>query len=730
MLVSVSTRLVSRSCRRFTRKAALAKAILALALAATGTGQDPARNSQQSPAREQPLVRVNVDLVQMDVVVTDAKGNHIGDLKPEEFEILENGKPQRITNFSFLEGEQAVTVVKTPAPAIKDKRTPAPPIAPARIAAGEASRTIAVVIDDLGVGEQSFMAIHAALEKFIDQQVGPDDLVAIITTSGRLGSVQRLTSDKRLLRAAVAKFRSLPSHRPGVEDDDFTCVWFNHKNTVGMSTPGVQDEDAWLGGGTCAGCPRELDPSVELENDHRSAYYGLLSISAMRRVVDGLRELPGRRSILLFTEGLPLVRGQGSGETNSQVTDAYEAFLNHANRSGIVVNTIDPRGLIATFDTAERSHSASDACGDARWTELALTQIQLGEIARRTGGISIINDNDLAASMDKVATDQSGYYLVGYKPPEAAKAGRGSAGYRKIAIRVTRPGVKVRFHSSLYEEAPEQASTADGGKRLVAAVASPFAIPNVRTRLASRYWDAGPQAGPVLDTTLEIDARDLQFSTGSDGRRKAVFDILALIYGSASKPLDTFEKSYTVSLTEDAYQRALREGLVQQLQLLVKQAGAYQIRGAVRDRESGHVGSASEFVEVPDLKGGKLAVSGVALSAGEAGTGGANRRRFRAGEKVAYAYQVLNAQLAADGSPNVEVRAALHHSGKALGSSPLMPVSPKGQADAKRLVVSNDLRLGKQLAPGDYTLQITVIDKNAPEKRATAAQTADFEIVE
>jgi VWFA-related protein len=702
----------------------LAKVTLVAVLAITsGAAQDPTTNPRKSAPDEQPLLRVNVDLVQMDVVVTDSKGKHIEDLKPEEFEIQESGKPQRITNFSFISDARTGMVVT-------GRETAKGPTVPARVAPGQAGRTIAVVVDDLGIMERSFMALHAALEKFIDQQMGPDDLVALITTSGRLGALQRLTSDKRLLRAAVAKFRSLPNHRPGVEDDDFTCVWFNHKASVGLSAPGVQDEDVFLGGGACPGCPRELDPSVELENDHRSAYYGLLSISAMRRVVDGLRELPGRRSILLFTEGLPLVRAQGAGETNSQVTAAYEAFLNHANRSGIVVNTIDPRGLIATFDTTERSHSAEDACADARFTELALTQIQLGEIARRTGGISISNDNDLAASMDKVATDQLGYYLIGYKPPEAAKAGRGSAGFRKIAVRVTRPGLKVRFHSSLYEEAPEQASTADGGKRLIAAVASPFAIPNVRTRLASRYWDAGPQAGPVLDTVLEIDARDLQFNIGSDGRRKAVFDILALIYGSDSKPLDTFEKSYTVSLTEDAYQRALREGLVQQLQLLVKQAGAYQIRGAVRDRESGHVGSASEFVEVPDLNRGKLAVSGIALSAGDAETGSANRRRFRAGEKVAYTYQVMNAQLASDGSPNVEVRAALHHDGKALGSSPAMPVNPKGQTDAKRLIVSNDFRLGKQLTPGDYTLQVTVVDRNAPEKHATAAQTADFEVVE
>jgi hypothetical protein len=141
-----------------------------IALAVTsGSAQNPAPKPQENPEREKPLVRVNVDLVQMDVVVTGAKGNHGADLKPEEFEILENGKPQRITNFSFLAGEEVARVAVTPAPAVKDKRTPAPPVAPVPVAPGQANRTMVVLIDDLGMSQQSYMDVRAALEKFIDQ---------------------------------------------------------------------------------------------------------------------------------------------------------------------------------------------------------------------------------------------------------------------------------------------------------------------------------------------------------------------------------------------------------------------------------------------------------------------------------------------------------------------------------------------------------------------------------
>jgi VWFA-related protein len=166
--------------RRFARSPAPTKAVLVLMLAAiAASGQAAARNSQQSPELEKPLVHVNVDLVQMDVVVTDAKGNHITDLKPQEFEILENGKPQRITNFSFIPRARVVPITNISANTMPadDAGKGAPPMAPAPIAAGEATRTIAVIVDDLGIGEQSFAAVRAALERFVDQQVGPGDLV-------------------------------------------------------------------------------------------------------------------------------------------------------------------------------------------------------------------------------------------------------------------------------------------------------------------------------------------------------------------------------------------------------------------------------------------------------------------------------------------------------------------------------------------------------------------------
>ena len=680
---------------------------------ATGLAQNP----RPEPTREEPLVRVTVDLVQVDVIVTDRNGNHLSDLESADFEVLENGKPQRITNFSFIAGQG---VPAAPHSTVGQHVVALPPIAPARLAPGQANRTIAVVVDDLGIGEESFASVHRALERFVEEQVQPGDLVALITTSGKLGALEQLTADKRLMRVAVAKFRSIPNHRPGVQDSDFSCVWFNHR--LGAPTSGIQDEDGYLGRSLCGSDPH-MDPCQELINDHRSEYYGRSSISALRPVVDGLRELPGRKSILLFSEGVPLMRGQGTGDVNEALKAAYNAFLNHANRSAVAVNTIDPRGLLALS-----SADWGDACAQARQTELVNTQQELAEIAHSTGGISIKDDNDLSGAMGRVMNDQAGYYLIGYKPSvSTAKGTRGEPRSRKIAVRVTRPGLTARFHSSLYEEEQAQPTPGSGNQRLVAAVSSPFAIPNVRVRISTRFWNAGAPAGSILDTVLQVDARDLAFSTESDGRRKAVFDILAVIYGGESKPLDTFDKSYTVSLTPDGYQKALADGLLQRLELAVKKAGAYQIRGAVRDRQADRIGSASDFVEVPDLSHGGLSLSGIALSASP---GGASLVRYHAGQRIFYACQVLNAQPGADSSTHVEVQATLFRDQHALGSSKPMVMDGKDQPDRQRLLVADDFRLGNQLHSGDFTLRVMAVDKNSPPKRGTATQSIDFEVTE
>jgi VWFA-related protein len=320
---------------------------------------------------QEPIARVTVDLVQVEVVVTDSKGNRVTDLTADEMEIFENGQPRRITHFSFI--PEVTSGTQTSAVTADRGRI---------LKAADVRRVMAVVVDDLGMDHQSFATMRPALESFLAQEFLPGDLVALILTSGRFGGLARLTNDRRLLRATLECFNSLPIHRTGVRER------------------------------TCGSGPIKAAMFADDANRVAEAHHSHLTLAALRRIVDGLRGLPGRKSILLFSEGMPLIRNSGLGDIDQVLMDRYNALLAHADRSGVSVNTIDPRGLTPGAFTAEDVSAAEDFCIKERRTELIYTQQQLADIARRTAGISISDENDLPAAIGRIIREQS-WYLPG-----------------------------------------------------------------------------------------------------------------------------------------------------------------------------------------------------------------------------------------------------------------------------------------------------------------------------
>ena len=123
-----------------------------------------------------------------------------------------------------------------------------------------------------------------------------------------------------------------------------------------------------------------------------------------------------------------------------------------------------------------------------------------------------------------------------------------------------------------------------------------------------------------MQSLLHIDAHDLTFKDAPGGLHEAVFDIVAMTFGETSAIEDYTGQTYTIQLPEEDYQRALRQGLVYNVTVPIKKAGAYQFRMALRDAATGRLGSASEYIEVPDLSNRRLALSGVVLNGSSPGT--------------------------------------------------------------------------------------------------------------
>jgi VWFA-related protein len=187
----------------------------------TAFGQTiPPRQNQRPPPpprlEERDVVSVSTNLVQVDATVLDKDGNIVTGLTADDFEIYENNKKQPITNFSSVELQRDKLSVTTITPK-SNKKAPTVPPMPTTLRRDQVRRTVALVVDDLGLSFGSVDSVRSALKKFVDEQMQPGDVVAIIRTGSGVGVLQQFTSDKRVLYAAIKRVRWSNNGRGGID---------------------------------------------------------------------------------------------------------------------------------------------------------------------------------------------------------------------------------------------------------------------------------------------------------------------------------------------------------------------------------------------------------------------------------------------------------------------------------------------------------------------------------
>jgi hypothetical protein len=304
-------------------------------------------------------------------------------------------------------------------------------------------------------------------------------------------------------------------------------------------------------------------------------------------------------------------------------------------------------------------------------------------------------------------------------------------------------------------------------QKMISALVSPFGSSGVHLQLTSLFSNDA-KAGSMMRSLLHIDARDLTFIDEPDGWHKGAFDILAVTFGDNGVPVDQVSRTHTVRVRGETYKRVMRDGFVYIVTLLLKKPGAYQLRVALRDKDSERIGSASQFVDVPDIKKNRLALSSIivkGLSAAEyarinapikspgnspstpntqtnaatAQSEGVEEgdaqaspavRHFHTGLIMQFGYMIFNAQLSkATNQPQLTTQVRLVRDGKVIFTGKEVPFDTSNQIDLKRLTAGGAIQLGTGLGPGEYALQIIVNDALANEKRRTVTQWIDFEIV-
>jgi VWFA-related protein len=738
---------------------------LVLELALSGVAQQPTSPPKKpSPIEQQPLatpqqparprdedvVRISTNLVQVDAVVTDKNGKQVIDLRPEELEILEDGRPQKITNFSYI----SLDSTESPLPAERAKPVDknAPPVPPVRLRPEQIRRTMALVVDDLGLSFESAYYVRQALKKFLDQQMQPADLVAIIRTGGGMGALQQFTSDKRQLYAAVEKVKWNPMGRGGIgafgliENDPLRSIERN------WSEVGVRSQQPDNGS-------QQSDTFAELDQ-FREEVFTVGTLGALNYVVRGLRELPGRKSVLLISDGIKIFN-TSDPQRNTRVEAALNTLIDLANRASVVVYTMDARGLqtlgltAADNTTSLRPDQIQQSLAQRR-SDLWESQNGLNYLAQQTGGLAIRSTNDLNGGIKRVVDDQKGYYLIGYRPDESTfDLVSGRRKFLKLAIKVSRQGkFNVRMRNGFYgitdEEAVPTRKTAQ--QHLISALTSPFGSAGVQLRLTSLFAN-DPKLGSIMRSFVHVKGRDLTFTDEADGWHKVVFDIIAVTFGDNGNVVDEFSRTNTVRVRGRSYEHVLNDGFSYNLTVPVKKAGAYQLRTALRDVISERVGSASQFIEVPDMKKNRLTVSGILLKGMPSGSyqkgatavssqqansddaaeedpkGDVAVRQFQVGYVVEYAFFIYNAQLAkATGKPQLQTQVRMFRNGQQIFAGKEIPFDATNQHDLKRLAQGGAIVLGSEMTHGEYVFQIVVTDTLAKEQHRVATQWIDFEI--
>lgn len=706
-----------------------------------------AQDAKPTPQPEDDVVKISTNLIQIDVTVTDKRGNAVTDLKPEDFEVYENGEKQNLTNFSFIAGARAATdTVK------KDTVGIADPVRPPNARAGQVRRTIALVVDDLSLSYESANLVRRTLKKYVDAQMQDGDLVTIIRTGAGSGVLQQFTSDKRLLYASIENVRFNPLGRGQISAfEQITDIPESLKDQTKSEASKVADA--------------QFRDSYK---DFQESVFGTGTLAALRYVIDAMRGMPGRKSVVLFSDGIQILQRDEHGYTEGgKVSEFLRIVTEYANRSSVVFYTFDARTLQNPDTSAAdsislppqvsaRLNGRQGAVIAERTRELSDTQGGLDYLAKETGGFAIRNQNDLNAGLQKVLEDQS-YYLLGYAPDTDtfdAKVRR----YNKLEIKVKRDGLDVRYRSGFFNVTDEPVKPKDQAaaknRPLENIITSPFAATSISLRLNTVFGN-GPD-GSYVTPLLNVNANDLKFTDGPDGTKRVVIDVLAMSFGADGVPVDKLSKTITFDIEPVAYAQVLKSGFLCHFNFPIKNPGGYQFRVAVRDKQAETVGTASQFIEIPDLKKNKLTMSGILLenftseqwskfsgdirkvsdakgSALNDQTDPMNDtslRRFRQDSVLRYGFEVYNFGSERAKKVPLYTRIRVFREGQKVLDGPELPLEAIAQGDLKRIRTGGAMNLPREMPIGAYILQIIVTEGSGTDVRQAASQFVEFEIVQ
>jgi VWFA-related protein len=764
----------------FNLKTFLQSGLVCLLLAVfPASGQQP--RPSPTPSAED-VLRIDTELVQTNVMVFDRQGRFVDDLRGEQFELRVDGKPQPITFFERIATgstrEEKIRVAG-------NEPAPQSPTAPT-INRTTRGRTVIFFIDDLHLELDSLSRTRSTLSHFIDREMNPEDQVLIASTSGQIGFLQQFTDNKAVLRAAVSRLKPVSY---SVRDNElppmteYLALKIEHNDREVIDYYVEEYLKRYSSSKT-----RKIDPRSIQEMVKNRAHQVVLgmetvttnTLASLDNLIQATTHFGGRKLVFFISDGFYL-DAQKSG---SMAVDKLRRITDASVRTGVVIYTIDARGLVSGQPDAANSRPV-DPTGRldrANIGEITLSQDGLHALAGDTGGRALRNTFVFDQWVTKALKETSNYYLLAWRPLDEQRGGKfkrlevAIAGHPELTVRLPRGYLDVDANSTAARGDAKAAKASDAKQNqtivkasetksteakspdadLRSALSSFATSKSVPTQLSVTYLDT-PNNGALLTASVQVASAALSY--GADSNQAASVDVAGVVLNEQGKPAASFKTRLSVKPLPANVAQSDGASVIYNYKTALA-PGLYQVRAAARDERSGKVGSSQQWIEIPDLTKKQLTLSSLliggqvidkaekkdnapagaststrvpaATSSSATGTA-ANAlpqiqfsvdKRFTRSSRLSFWAFIYNAARSGNSQPDLTVQVQVYRGTDAIVATPLRKLSTAGMSDLGRIPYGGEFALSS-LSPGRYVLLLTVTDRIA---NAITTQRSAFEV--
>jgi VWFA-related protein len=583
-----------------------------LLAAATGLAMMLGGSPQQTPAPAPPspdtqgtavqqtsggyTLSVNANIVLTNVVVRDRKtGAVVKGLKPSDFQIFENGKPQKIASFDYENVDEAAALAEktvTGKASIADLLERSFGSDPEKL---KDHRLIVVFFDLSSMQDEDIDRAVDAAKDYVNQKMQPADLVAMVSMSTGLNLDQDFTSDKNALLRVLAAY--------------------NGDDTSGFANGGTGTTDATSDDTTAFAADDTEYNSLNTDRE----------LLAIRSIAKSLEHVDQRKSMLYFSGGLTR-----NGIENQA---SLRAATNEAAKANLAIYSVDSRGLQAMPPGGDASKGSlrgsspyNGSAITAQFNANLSSQETLATLSSDTGGKAFFDSNDFAPAFQQVQNDTAAYYILGFKSTDQRQDGS----YRHLTVKVNRPDVKLEYRPGYYAPADfKHQKTEDRELALQEQMRSDLPATDVAMYLQALYFRANDAHNGELfvPVSLIVPGSQIPFAKVKD-LDKASLDIM----GQVRRPVGKNADVCAISTADDEHNFVSVGNVRDTVKLAVNQSqqverkniqystgftlapGCYELKFVVRENQTGAIGSFETLINVPDLKKAPVKLSSVVLS--------------------------------------------------------------------------------------------------------------------